>query len=135
MNLRFDTTQQVLDWLSEDGRAKNPHIIEQARTVKKVLKYKNRPTEAAGLIFQSGKEASDYGKLMLGIRSGELIFIIRQVVFVLQEKPKIEYIADFVVGYPNGSWEALDSKGMLTDPFKLKQKLFTKKFGKPIKIL
>ena len=144
MSITFDTTQQVLDWLSDDGKARNPELIVDAGKVKKESKYHNRKTEAAGIVFQSGKEAEDYGKLMLGVRAGEYAFVLRQVPFILQEKPEqIIYVADFVTGNNDGTWEAIDSKGFdekgqsyrLTDMFKLKQKLFTQKYGRKIKII
>lgn len=39
-----------------------------------------------------------------------------------------EYVADFVVFYPGGTYKIVDVKGMETEIFKLKMKCFAEKF-------
>jgi len=136
MSLRINSTKELLENSVQDFKDRNPELLDQAGQVKRPLKYHNIPTESHGMMFQSGKEAAEYGKLMLGLRAGQYAFVIPQVAFLLQEKPeKIEYICDFLVGNIDGTWDVFDAKGMLTDPFKLKAKLFKKKYGREIKII
>ncbi|EUJ51813.1 DUF1064 domain-containing protein [Listeria rocourtiae] len=48
---------------------------------------------------------------------------------------KIEYVADFEVLYADGHTEIIDIKGVKTEAFKLKQKLFERKYMDSIKCL
>lgn len=131
-------------------------IIGQA----KYGRYKVSPKEDRtydGIVFDSKWEAATYELLKLNLPAPACIH--RQVTFLLQPKFKLEdgktireinYVADFVLTkdgnllpntVPPGAL-VIDSKGHLTDIFKLKNKLFMYQYKtvihqvkKPIEIL
>ena len=86
-------------------------------------------------VFDSVLEARRYKQLALLERVGEISNLKLQVPFLLQESfrkngktyRKIEYIADFVYE-ENGQTIVEDTKGIKTDVFKIKQKLFEYKY-------
>lgn len=101
-------------------------------------KYNAKKTVVDGITFDSRKEARRYQELKLMQRSGVIKDLSLQPSFLLQDKfkyqgktqRKIEYIADFMY------WDCVkmcfvveDVKGMKTDVYKLKKKLFLKKYG------
>lgn len=48
---------------------------------------------------------------------------------------KIEYVADFEVHNLDGSTEIIDIKGVETEGFKIKRKLFERRYDTPLKVL
>ena len=100
-------------------------------------KYRNKEISIAGQIFQSKLEAKRYKQLALLEKAGEIKDLKMQVKYELQEAftkngktyRKIEYIADFVY-YDNKLKKTIveDTKGIKTDVFKIKQKMFEKKY-------
>jgi hypothetical protein len=48
---------------------------------------------------------------------------------------KIEYVADFEVHHLDGSIEVIDVKGMETEAFKIKRKLFEKKYPHKLSLI
>lgn len=101
------------------------------------MKYKNKKTQVDMYLFDSVLEAKRYKQLALLERAGEIKNLKLQVPFLLQESfrkngktyRKIEYIADFVYE-ENGQTIVEDTKGIKTDVFKIKQKLFEYKYPK-----
>lgn len=112
----------------------------------KVGRYKVSPKEARtyeGIVFDSKWEAETY-KLLSTLLPKD-VKIHRQINFLLQEKFKapngkavreINYLADFVISreeqlqdnvIPEDAF-VIDSKGHLTDIFKLKNKMFMYKY-------
>lgn len=99
------------------------------------MKYRNKKTQVDMYVFDSVLEARRYKQLALLERAGEIKNLKLQVPFLLQESfrkngktyRKIEYIADFVYE-EKGQTIVEDTKGMQTDVFKLKHKLFEKKY-------
>ena len=100
-------------------------------------KYGNRKTEIDGIKFDSKKEANRYAELKLLQRGGEIDCIRTQPRFELQpaftdklgkKHRKIEYVADFYYYDPEVGYIVEDVKGMLTDIYRLKKKLFLYKF-------
>lgn len=99
------------------------------------MKYKNKKTQVDMYIFDSALEAKRYKQLALLERAGEISNLRLQVPFLLQESfrknnktyRKIEYIADFVYEQ-NGQTIVEDTKGIKTDVFKIKQKLFEHRY-------
>lgn len=99
------------------------------------MKYNNKKMQVDGYIFDSALEAKRYRQLVLLQRAGEISNLRLQVPFLLQDSfrknnktyRKIEYIADFVYE-ENGQTIVEDTKGMKTDVFKIKQKLFENKY-------
>lgn len=101
----------------------------------RAAKYGNRKVQVDGIEFDSELEAKRYMQLKLLQQAGEIKNLKLQVPFLLQEGfkknrktyKKIEYIADFVYE-ENGQTVVEDTKGIKTDVFKIKQKLFEYKY-------
>lgn len=98
-------------------------------------KYRNKKTVVDNIKFDSVLEANRYQELKLLQRAKQISNLRLQVPFLLQEgfkkngktHRKIEYIADFVYE-ENGQTIVEDTKGMETETFKIKQKLFEYKY-------
>ena len=98
-------------------------------------KYRNQKTQMDMYVFDSAKEAQRYRELTLLERAGEISNLELQPRFLLQESfkkngktyRKIEYVADFRYA-ENGKTIVEDVKGLQTDVFKIKHKLFEKKY-------
>lgn len=98
-------------------------------------KYKNTKIVVDNIKFDSNLEATRYKELKLLQRVKHISNLRLQVPFLLQEgfkkngktHRKIEYIADFVYE-ENGQTIVEDTKGMKTETFKIKQKLFEYKY-------
>jgi hypothetical protein len=99
-------------------------------------KYKAKKTIVDGIAFDSITESEYYLHLKVMQKRGEIVAFALQPKFELQEAfekdgkkyRKIEYIADFEVIHHDGNIEIVDVKGMITPDFKLKQKMFEKKY-------
>ena len=100
------------------------------------MKYHNIKTVIDGITFDSKKEANMYLVLKMGVKSGVFKDLKLQPKFVLMEGYKgldgkkvrdVIYIADFSF-YDNEvkRFRILDCKGMKTEVFKIKEKLFNK---------
>lgn len=98
-------------------------------------KYKNKKITVDDYIFDSIQESRRYKELKLLLRAGKIQDLELQPHFLLQESfkkngktyRKIEYIADFKY-IENGKTIVEDVKGLQTDVFKIKHKLFEKKY-------
>lgn len=98
-------------------------------------KYRNKKIVVDNIKFDSILEANRYQELKLLQRAKQISNLRLQVPFLLQEgfkkngntHRKIEYIADFVYE-ENGQTVVEDTKGMETETFKIKQKLFEYKY-------
>lgn len=98
-------------------------------------KYRNKKIVIDNIKFDSKLEANRYAELELLQRTKVISNLKLQVPFVLQEGFKkngksyqaIKYIADFVYE-ENGRTVVEDTKGVETDVFKIKHKLFEKKY-------
>ena len=98
-------------------------------------KYRAKKTEVDGIKFDSKKEAKRYIVLKALEGKGEIEKLMLQPRFLLQEGfrkngkayRKIEYVADFMY-QQGGKLIVEDVKGMKTDVYKLKQKLFEKRY-------
>lgn len=100
----------------------------------KTTKYGNIKTVKDGLTFDSIAEQKYYD-----LHKNENVHF--QVPFMLQDGFRlgdkkyraINYIADFVFYNDDGSInKVVDVKGVRTDVFNIKSKMFTKRYGKPI---
>ena len=80
--------------------------------------------DVQGILFDSRMEGEYYQELLLMKRYGEIRDFTCHPKFVLQEKPKITYIADFLVTDLDGSQRVIDIKGVETPTFRIKLKLF-----------
>lgn len=96
-------------------------------------KYKNKKVVVDGEEFDSIRESQRYKELKLLLRAGEISNLELQPRFLLQDSfkkngrafRKIEYVADFQY-IENGKTIVEDVKGIQTDVFKLKHKIFEK---------
>ena len=98
-------------------------------------KYRNKKVIVDEKEFDSKREGNRYKELKLLERAGKIKDLELQPRFLLQDSfkkngrtfRKIEYVADFKY-IENGKTIVEDVKGMQTDVFKLKHKLFEKKY-------
>lgn len=98
-------------------------------------KYRNKKIQIDCYVFDSIAEGKRYKELVLLEKAGEIENLQLQPKFLLQESfkkkgktyRKIEYIADFMYE-EKGQVIVEDVKGKETDVFKLKHKLFEKKY-------
>ena len=98
-------------------------------------KYKNKKVQIDMYVFDSIAESRRYKELALLEKAGEIENLQLQPKFLLQESfkkngktyRKIEYIADFMYE-EKGKVIVEDVKGKETEVFKLKHKLFEKKY-------
>lgn len=96
-------------------------------------KYRNKKVIVDNYVFDSIQESRRYKELKLLKQAGQIQNLELQPHFLLQESfkkngktfRKIEYIADFQYT-ENGKTIVEDVKGMQTDVFKIKHKLFEK---------
>lgn len=96
-------------------------------------KYNAKKTPIDGHNFPSKREAERYCELKLFLKAGLIRNLVLQPRFLLQDKfkdksgtthRKIEYVADFMYIDKCGKTIVEDVKGMMTDVYKLKKKLF-----------
>lgn len=101
-------------------------------------KYGNRKTVVNGIKFDSKAEAERYKELKLLEKAGLIKSLILQPEFLLQDKFKyngrteraVKYIADFkYFDVARGVYVVEDVKGVETEAFKIKRKLFLKRYG------
>lgn len=105
---------------------------------KKPSKYRNIRTKIDGISFDSQAEARRYVELKTLKVAGEVNGFILQPRFLLQEGferdgevvEKTEYVADFLIMWADGRTTIEDVKGVHTDVYKLKVKLFEKRYPK-----
>ena len=101
-------------------------------------KYRNRKTVIDGIQFDSKREAERYAELCILVKTGDIKDLMLQPRFELQGKFKcrgrsyqsITYKADFqYIETATGKVAVEDVKGVETEAFKIKKKLFLKKYG------
>lgn len=111
-------------------------FLGERKPVQKQSKYHAQKTEVDGIVFDSKKESKDYLQLKHLEDCGVIKNLRRQVSFELQPKytnnkgehiRAINYVADFVYEQ-DGKTIVRDTKGVKTDVFKLKRKLFEYKY-------
>lgn len=101
-------------------------------------KYHARKTVVDGITFDSRREAKRYGELKLLERAGVIRDLKRQVRYELipafnvggKHYRPTSYVADFVyTDVKSGKEIVEDVKGVRTDVYRLKSKMFAHKFG------
>ena len=133
-------------WSEEDyEKYKEGQEINTKKSIaKKKNKYRNIKTTVDGIEFDSRKEADYYCQLKLLKRAGEIKDFGLQPRYELQPTFKkngtthrsITYVADFVIDNNDGTTEIIDIKGVETQVFKIKKKLFEYKYpDKNLKII
>lgn len=106
-------------------------------------KYGNKKTTLDGIVFDSKAEAKYYQQLKWLQECKEILFFRTQPRYLLQESfekdgkthRKIEYVADFEVHRKDGSIEVIDVKGAETDVFKMKEKMFHKRYPHKLSVV
>lgn len=99
-------------------------------------KYKNKKIVVDNILFDSKKEANYYTRLKILRDAGKISGLRLQEKFVLQPSFRlngktyraITYVADFVYKDDKGM-HVVDTKGYRTQVYKIKKKLFMKRFG------
>lgn len=89
-------------------------------------KYHNTPTEIDGVRFDSKAEAGRYLALKAMRASGKILWFSRQPSFLLPGG--VRYMPDFLVCDAAGLIWAEDVKGVETEAFKIKKKLWEDAF-------
>ncbi len=98
-------------------------------------KYNAKKKVVDGHLFHSTKEAERYCELKLFLKAGLIRNLVLQPRFLLQDEffdkngvkhKKIEYVADFLYIDKQGRNIVEDVKGVLTDVYKIKKKMFLK---------
>lgn len=106
-------------------------------------KYGNKKVVRDGITFDSAMEAKYYDYLKRLQAQGIVTSFDLQPRFVLLPKfekngkkyREIGYTADFTVHYADGHSEVVDIKGMVTQQFELRKKLFDYRFPHELKLL
>ena len=98
-------------------------------------KYNAKKITIDGHNFSSKREAERYCELKLLLKAGEIRNLVLQPRFLLQEEfidkngvkhRKIEYVADFLYIDKDDKAIVEDVKGVLTEVYKIKKKMFLK---------
>lgn len=103
-------------------------------------KYHAKRTSVDGIVFDSKREADRYLVLKSMEEDGTIEDLRRQVRYELVPAFNVDgkhyrpvyYVADFVY-VEDGKETVEDVKGMVTDVYRLKSKLFAKRYGMSIK--
>lgn len=106
------------------------------RNPRRSSKYNSKKILVDGIKFDSKAEANRYLELKLLEKSGEISDLRLQPKYELQEGfayrgkriRSITYIADFAYTSKSGEKIVEDVKGMKTDVYQMKRKLFLKKY-------
>lgn len=115
---------------SEDVLKLNPELTKGVDSRRNPSKYHNARTEAAGMTFDSGKEAAYISNLII-LEEHKKIFGLRlQVRFPLAGG--IIYIADAVYLDEQLQPHIIDVKGFKTETYRMKKKLFKEQYGRDI---
>ena len=106
-------------------------------------KYGAKKTKVDGITFDSKAEAAYYSQLKLLKRAGVIVTLELQPTFELipayihpttgKKVRATVYKADFRITYKDGREEIIDVKGVRTEAYKLKKKLFEYKYRREIK--
>lgn len=107
--------------------------VETSPPKKKRSKYGAKKTWIDGICFDSALESKFYLKLKQLLAAKQIAGFARQCRFVLTEgtdkdNRAIEYVADWIVLYLNGTYEIIDNKGFETKEFSMKKKMFKNKY-------
>ena len=102
-------------------------------------KYNAKKVEVDGIKFDSKAEGDYYLHLKQQVTERQILGFERQKRMLLQEGFSVEgvkgkirpifYVVDFIITENDGTLTYVDVKGMETDVFKLKKKLFMKRYN------
>jgi len=99
-------------------------------------KYNSKKIEIDGIVFASADESKYYLYLKDKKENGEVSYFLLQPKYILipkfvyfgEKRRELTYTADFLVYYPDGTFEAIDIKGFSSQQGDLRRKLFEYKF-------
>ncbi|WP_106008497.1 DUF1064 domain-containing protein [Clostridium luticellarii] len=125
-----------MNWTEEEYEAylkKRGQKVEKSKA--KRSKYNSKKTWEYGICWDSLKELNYYRDLKMLQSKGLILGFARQCQFILSEGTDrnnrcISYLADFIIFYPDKTFKIVDVKGMETEIFKQKCKLFKNKYPK-----
>lgn len=117
------TQEEYEAYLKKQGK---PQLGVLLMPVEKKTKYHNNRVKIDGFCFDSQLEADYYSDLKLQLKVGAIKGFCRQPRFALSEN--LEYVADFIVFNLDGTAEIIDTKGFVTDVYKIKKKVFNEKY-------
>lgn len=136
------------NWNYPDGRKYKPQTPFNERAIqqepKKKNKYGNVETVVNEIKFQSKHEARHYQILRQMLKGGYIKDLQLQVKFEIfpgyvdfkgKKIQPINYICDFIVITNNDKELVMDSKGMKTKVFIMKEKMFKYKYKKDIHLI
>lgn len=118
-------------------------IADYRKIKRKPSKYRNKKVTVDGYEFDSIAESKYYQQLKWLQECKEILSFRLQPRYLLQEAfkkdgkthRKIEYIADFEIHHKDGSIEVVDVKGVKTDVFRMKEKMFHKRYPHKLSIV
>ncbi|MBY7736312.1 DUF1064 domain-containing protein [Paenibacillus polymyxa] len=111
-------------------------IVTEDGTLFEEWIVKRYELDVIGTLFDSKAEGEYCQELLRQRKYGEIKDFKCHPVFILQEKPKVTYIADFLVTNLDDTQRVIDIKGVETSTFRVKLKLFQAKYPTlPIDIL
>lgn len=113
--------------------------MEQYRKISKSKpksKYGNKKVEIDGHVFHSIAESKYYLQVKWLLENKQILLYRLQPRYRLldgfekhgKKHRPIDYVADFEIHKLDGSIEVIDVKGAITDVFRIKQKMFEKKY-------
>lgn len=88
-----------------------------------------------GKVFDSKMEGMYYQELLWMKKDGAIRDIFCHPVYVLQEDPKITYVADFLITFSDGQQVVIDVKGKETPTFRVKMKLFKSRYTTELRVI
>ena len=102
-------------------------------------KYNAKKVEIDGIKFDSKAEGEYYSHLKQQVTERQILGFERQKRMLLQEGFSVEgvkgkirpifYVVDFIITENDGTLTYIDVKGVETDVFRLKKKLFMKRYN------
>lgn len=110
----------------------------KAKTVSKIVpkvrksKYNNKRVKIDGHCFDSIRESKYYEELKLRLAAKDILGFCIQPIFILADN--VSYKPDFIV-FEKERTRVIDIKGVETQVFKIKKKLFEEKFDLKIEII
>lgn len=129
MVVRRTSTPAQSKFKNKRGLLTESGIILKPEDMRRLHEMGMTPT---GTIFDSVLEAEYYRDVLLPQVKAGKFEVSLQHEFIVQERfvkkgkshKPIIYVPDFLVKYPDGKLEAIDVKGMQTDVFIMKRKMF-----------
>ncbi len=120
--------------------------VQEYRDLQKKVKkqkYGNKKVTVDNIVFDSQLEADYYRELQLREKAKDILFFRAHPRYLLlpsfekdgKQYKKIEYIADFEIHHNDGSIEVVDTKGVKTDVFRIKEKLFHKRYPHKLTVI